>query len=140
MNPYLPPQNDAPAVIPFADRERLRDIATYQRNINLVILAYFGAGILPQMLNQTAAGQIIVGLFALGVIIAGAACAVMMARALYNTGIAVLSGILLLIPCVGLLTLLVLNNRATARLSAAGLKVGLLGAAPSEVTRVLGPK
>jgi hypothetical protein len=33
-----------------------------------------------------------------------------------------------MVPCVGLITLLVVNAKATSILKAAGLKVGLLGA------------
>jgi hypothetical protein len=141
MNPYQPPMDNAgprPGTLLPDERARLRDIARFQRNINLVILAYFGAGVVTQILNQVLIGRIIVGLVVLGVIIAGAVFAVQMARALYSTGVAVLCGILLLIPCVGLLTLLVLNNRATARLKAAGIPVGILGADPGDVARVLG--
>jgi hypothetical protein len=139
MNPYQPPQHDTPGAVPPAEREKLRDAAKFQRYINLVILAYFGAGVLTSAVNEIPGGRFVVGLFALGVIVTGAVFAVQMARALYGTGVAVACAIMLLIPCVGLLTLLVLNNRATARLNAAGLKVGLLGADPSEVARVLGP-
>jgi hypothetical protein len=39
-----------------------------------------------------------------------------------------LLGILTLLPCIGLITLLVVNAKATAILKAGGLKVGLLGA------------
>jgi hypothetical protein len=138
MNPYQPPQAALPGAVPPADRQRLRDIATCQRNINMVILAYFGAGVLTQVLGQFLVGRIIVGLFVLGVIVTGAVFAVRMAQALYGTGVAVIFGILLVIPIVGLLALLVLNNRATAHLQAAGLKVGLLGAEPGEIARVLG--
>lgn len=139
MNPYQPPAAAAaPGGLLPTDREKLRDVAKFQRYINLVILANFGAGGLMRVLREVPGGNLISGLFALGVILAGAVFAVQMARALYSTGVAVVCAILLLIPCVGLLALLVLNNRATARLSAAGLKVGLLGAEPSEVARVLG--
>ena len=141
QNPYQPPGNAAaPSNLPPAERDKLREIARYQRNINLVILCYFGAGFLIRALNELAVGRIVGGVIAVGVLVAGAYFAVMMARALYSTAVAVISGILLLVPCVGLLTLLVLNNRATARLGAAGIKVGLIGADPSEIARVLGPQ
>jgi hypothetical protein len=47
---------------------------------------------------------------------------------LYGAGVGVLLGILTMVPCVGLITLLVVNAKATNILKAAGLKVGLLGA------------
>ncbi len=40
--------------------------------------------------------------------------------------------VLLLIPCVGLIALLVLNSQATSELKKAGLRVGLLGADPGQ--------
>ena len=47
----------------------------------------------------------------------------------YSTGAKIGFVILLLIPLIGLITLLILNSKATAALRAAGYKVGLLGAA-----------
>ena len=46
----------------------------------------------------------------------------------YGTGLGVLYGILALVPCVGLIVLLVINGKATSTLRANGVKVGLLGA------------
>lgn len=46
----------------------------------------------------------------------------------YSTGAKIGFVILLLIPLIGLITLLILNSKATAALRAAGYKVGLLGA------------
>jgi hypothetical protein len=46
----------------------------------------------------------------------------------YSTGAKILLVVLLVVPLVGLITLLVLNSRATTALRAAGYKVGLLGA------------
>lgn len=46
----------------------------------------------------------------------------------YSIGVKIVVVILLLVPLVGLITLLVLNSRATKALRGAGYKVGLLGA------------
>ena len=46
----------------------------------------------------------------------------------YGTGTKVILVILMFVPLVGLITLLVLNAKATNRLREAGYKVGLLGA------------
>lgn len=48
----------------------------------------------------------------------------------YSTAAKIFLLILLVVPLVGLITLLVLNSRATKALRAAGYKVGLLGARP----------
>ncbi len=138
MNPYQPPQpGQAPYQYnqpPPAERERLMRIASDQRAINMVVLIYFGTGLAGSMLKSAGSAplQIVLGLVALGVIVAGVVYAVRMASALHGTGMAVLFAILLLIPCVGLIALLVLNSQATAELKRAGLRVGLLGADASQ--------
>jgi len=45
----------------------------------------------------------------------------------------VLFALLMFIPCVSLLTLLILNSRATTRLKQAGIRVGLLGAKSADL-------
>jgi hypothetical protein len=110
-------------------------IASDQRMINLIVLIYFGTGVASSAVGGNDAilpVRIVVGIVALAVIVAGAVFAVRMASALHGTGIAVLCAILLLVPCVGLLTLLVLNSQATKVLKNAGLHVGLLGADESQ--------
>lgn len=46
----------------------------------------------------------------------------------YGTGLGIVLGVLTLIPCVGLIVLLVVNGKATSVLSRNGIRVGLLGA------------
>jgi hypothetical protein len=137
MNPYQPPHpGQAPYeynMPPPAERERLMRIAADQRAINMIVLIYFGTGVTGTALKQAGGGlQIVIGIIALGVIVAGVVYAVRMASALHGTGMAVLFAILLLIPCVGLIALLVLNSQATAELKRAGLRVGLMGADASQ--------
>ena len=57
----------------------------------------------------------------------------LLAIKVYSTGIGVLLGILALIPCIGLLVLLVVNIKATGILKKNGIKVGLLGANLSKI-------
>jgi hypothetical protein len=135
VNPYQPPQAAAGAVPATVDRAKLRNVAKYQRYINLVVLGYFGTGAFSTQVTPELRG--ILAVLVLVVIVAGVWFAVQMARALYGTAIAIVCGLLLFVPCVGLITLLVLNNRATHQLRAAGLKVGLLGADPADVDRML---
>jgi hypothetical protein len=51
-----------------------------------------------------------------------------LARVLFNVVAGVLFGLLTFVPCLGLLGLLVINQRATAALQKEGIAVGLLGA------------
>ncbi|QEG37763.1 DUF805 domain-containing protein [Bythopirellula goksoeyrii] len=56
-----------------------------------------------------------------------------LARELFSTGIAVLCAILILVPLVGLITLLVINQKATTYLQRRGVHVGLMGANPNNI-------
>lgn len=134
MNPYQPPSpGQAPYFQTPVDHARIRRIASDQRMINLIVLAYFGSGLLSSVIRSVPGGQYVVAVIAVAVIAAGAVYAVRMASALHGTVVAVVCAILLLIPCVGLLVLLVLNSQATTELRKAGLRVGLLGVDPSQL-------
>ena len=100
--------------------------------INLIVLAYFGASVAGAQISAIPGGRYLVGAIAIVILVAGVVYAVRMASALHGTGVAVLCAVLLLVPCLGLLVLLVLNSQATAQLKKAGLRVGLLGADPSQ--------
>jgi uncharacterized membrane protein (GlpM family) len=70
-------------------------------------------------------------LLGLGILIVGLVGAVftfMLAIHVYGTGLGILFGILCLIPCIGLIVLLIVNAKATDVLKRNGIKVGLLGA------------
>lgn len=133
MNPYQPPHpGQGPYYPTYQDQARLQRIASDQRMINLIVLAYFGASVAGSTISAFPGGKYVVGLMAIAIIGAGIVYAVRMASALHGTGVAVLCAVLLLVPCVGLLVLLVLNSQATARLKQAGLRVGLLGVDPGQ--------
>ena len=57
----------------------------------------------------------------------------MLAMKLYSTGMGIFLGILSLIPCLGLLILLMVNSKATTALKESGIKVGFLGAKLSDL-------
>lgn len=137
MNPYQPPhpgqapyQAQAP-MPPPEERARLLRIASDQRMINIIVLAYFAMSALSTSLQDDSGGaaflHMVFFVIALGVIVSGVVFAVRMASALHGTGVAILCAALLFVPCVGLLVLLVLNSQATRELRKAGLRVGLLG-------------
>ena len=52
----------------------------------------------------------------------------LLATKVYGTALGVLLGILTLVPCVGLIVLLIVNGKATSVLRQNGHRVGLLGA------------
>lgn len=62
------------------------------------------------------------------VLIAGTVFAILLAVNVYNPATGVVMGLVALIPCLGLLALLVVNSKATTVLRSNGIHVGLLGA------------
>ena len=72
-------------------------------------------------------------IMALGAVITGAVFVFMLSLAIYSTAVGILLGILTLIPLLGLLVLLMVNGKATTLLRQHGIRVGLMGADPSQI-------
>jgi uncharacterized membrane protein len=132
-NPYQSPQfvGQATAVDP-GDREKLRRVARRQQLVLYALLAQiivyismFGA----QGANASGAAAIL-GLLFLAIAIFSMVAVFLLAKELLNIVIAVICTVLMLIPCISLLTLLIVNGRATKLLQKHGVKVGLMGANP----------
>ena len=103
----------------------LRDVAVSQKGILVCILLQILLVVANFMVPQNSRIFIAVTSLAIGVV--QAVFVFRLAIRLYSVGLGVLCGILALIPCIGLLTLLVMNSKATTILRASGHKVGLLG-------------
>ncbi|MFO0825520.1 MAG: hypothetical protein U0792_20770 [Gemmataceae bacterium] len=107
----------------------LRQVATYQRGVLLCILLYGGLvlaqfGLPPDL-------RMVLLIPAVPVAIAAAVFVFLMSMKVYNSaGIAL--AILTFVPCLGLLILLVVNQKATSVLQEHGYQVGLLGASLSQ--------
>lgn len=131
-NPYQSPQS-VPEVtgVLSGSREDLRSVAKFQKGILVCILIYLCAVIgqfaLPADL------RLFLGLGVLVVGLVGTVFVFLLALKVYSPVVGILLGLLTLIPCVGLIALLVVNGKATSILRANGLKVGLLGANVSEI-------
>ena len=126
-NPYQSPIVEATVVgVKSGLREDLRSVAVYQKGILVCILVYFLAVIgqfaLPEEL------RLLLGLGVLAVGITGLVFVILLAAKVYETGTGILLGILTIVPCVGLIVLLIVNGKATSILQQNGYKVGLLGA------------
>ena len=109
----------------------LRSVAQFQKGILVCILIYLVA-----VVAQFAIPQDVRPLVGLGVLVVGLVGTVfvfLLATKVYNVGIGILLGILTLIPCLGLIVLLVVNGKATSILKRNGIKVGLLGADLSQI-------
>ncbi|MFG0243407.1 MAG: hypothetical protein ACF8R9_11545 [Phycisphaerales bacterium JB054] len=118
------------------------DVAKYQKFLIFAILGQivmyalqiwssFAAGSAPNAGAATAVGlgSLVIGLVSLGLAIFAIVSLVLLMTALERPIVMrVLGAIAMLIPLVGLIVLLVVNQRATDTLKANGVSVGLLGA------------
>jgi predicted RNA-binding Zn-ribbon protein involved in translation (DUF1610 family) len=116
---------------------KLKTIASAQRNllicIFLNIVSYVVLVVLGQMVQRNPDPLLsIVTLIDLAVLLAagigGLIYTFILSAKLYNTGLGILLALLGIVPCLGLLVLLMVNQRATALLQENGYEVGLLGA------------
>ncbi len=111
-------------------REDLRSVAQYQKGIIFCILYYLIAVIglaVPTPLRP------IILLSLLVAVLVGTVFVFKLAIKIYSTRVGVLLGILTLIPCIGIIVLLVVNGKATGILKQNGIEVGLLGADLSQL-------
>ncbi len=135
-NPYEVPEVRN-AVNASESRERLRRIATGQRNTNLAALAYIC--LLPTNFMLRSVADSIPGsdkifiILLICVLVYGAVAIYGLASELRGRVIAVIYVIGLLAPFVGLILLMTLSGTATKILRENGIKVGFLGADPNTV-------
>lgn len=120
-NPY---QSPSAAILPQEKPNlRLDDVASGQKLVIYAILLYFLAAALRTVIGPLA---IVPMLICLGMSWTGI---YRIGRGLeYALWLRILLLILMLVPLLGLLLLVFLSSRATARLKSAGYSVGLLGA------------
>mgnify|MGYP006908249900 CR=1 FL=1 len=131
-NPYEAPQSTAQATgVLSGSREDVRKVAQYQKGIIVCILIYLlavmGQFAVPPELRLFLG----LGVFVLGIV--GAVFVFLLAMKTYGTALGILLGILSLVPCIGLIVLLVVNGKATNILRQNGIKVGLMGADVSSI-------
>jgi hypothetical protein len=133
-SPYEPPQAPSVASVVSAP-EKLRRIAAAQRRVLLALLATIVINILSLSLRTMPSGAPAVVVFALLLLVASLVVMIFsmisiyaLAKELYSPGIGILCAVLMLIPCVSLIALLIVNQKASAFLQSHGVRVGLLGA------------
>ena len=126
-NPYASPSSSLEAVgVNSGTREDLRKVALYQKGICVCILLYLVAVFTQFALPKEL--MLFVGLGVLVVAVVGTICVFLLATKVYSPVLGILLGIFTLVPCLGLLVLLMVNAKATATLKQNNIKVGLLGA------------
>lgn len=120
-NPYEAPKADVST--PMMDEPGIDEVASAQKLIIYAILAYFVAGAIRVSMGP-------VGLLvALGALVMGLVGTYRLCSGLgFSMASRIILLVLMFVPLVSLIVLLVLNAKATAKLRAAGYRVGLLGA------------
>lgn len=130
-NPYAAPPTDVepkPRVIGVRSARPgdLRKIAIYQKGVIICLLAYF---VLLLALTFAPHGiELAIGIFYLATALAAIVFVFLLAIKVYRLPLGILLGLLTLIPCLGLVALVIMNSKATEILRANGLEVGLFGA------------
>lgn len=140
-NPYQSPQfggqfppGFAPGAAPGVDRDKLRRVAKYQQWVIYSILANIGINVA----SMAARGQDLVVVLAIAtvaivILLFIIASIGLLANELMGIGLAIVCGILMVVPCISLITLLVVNGKATTFLQQHGVKVGFMGANPNSI-------
>ncbi|VTR91166.1 Uncharacterized protein OS=Fimbriimonas ginsengisoli Gsoil 348 GN=OP10G_3938 PE=4 SV=1 [Gemmata massiliana] len=113
-------------------RSDLRAIAGHQKAILLCILVNICLTI-AQFTVPDDNLRLILALVSIPIAIAATVFVFLLSTKIYSSGVGVLLGILTLIPCIGLIVLLVINGKATSLLKSRGIHVGLLGARTSDI-------
>ncbi len=134
-NPYESPREiGATPFAPDQDREKLRRVAKYQRWVLYALLANIllniGALAIPR---DNLAVTALVGLLAIFVVLVTVVSVFLLARELIHVVVAVLCAALMVIPCISLVTLLIVNQRATTYLQQRGFRVGFMGVDPKKI-------
>ena len=130
INPYQPPSLESqppPAVgVLSGSRDDLRAVARYQRGIVACVGVYLILVIVQFALPPEQ--RWILALLLIPLIPIATTFVFLLSTKVYGTGLGILFGLLTLIPCIGLIPLLILNAKATSVLNRNGIPVGLLGA------------
>jgi predicted RNA-binding Zn-ribbon protein involved in translation (DUF1610 family) len=119
---------------------KTKTIAAVQRNLMTCILiqivTFIGLFVLRSMVAQSHDPLLSLLLLCdsialIVVAIGGVVCTFILAMRLYSTGVGILLGVLSMVPYLGFLILLMVNQKATAHLREHGYEVGLMGAKAS---------
>lgn len=131
--PPLPQQRVVSQGFYDTSREKLRRTARYQRWVLLALLADIGiSGIVLahefEWLTIPSGVPTVLGIMSLAMFLFMTVAIVLMSKQFWHIAVVVICGLLMWVPGVSLITLLVVNWKATRYLQQFGINVGLLGA------------
>ena len=138
-NPYRAPEAMDRAIgVRSGRREDLRSVAVYQKGILVCILISllgiaFNIFALATQAAVPPAVSMAISVLLLVVGLASAVFVILLAIKVYNIALGIVLGLLSVLPCIGLIVLLVVNGKATRILQSNGHRVGLAGCRPLRV-------
>ena len=112
-------------------RETLRAIVTYQKVIIICVAIYLSLVVAQFAIPPEL--RIFLALVAVPVVLTAVVFVFLFATKVYSTALGVLLGLLVLVPCIGLIVLVVINQKAISILKDHGIPVGFFGASTSDV-------
>ena len=112
-------------------RSDLRSIAGYQKGIIICILVYFC--LIPAQFVIPESARIFLALALIPLGLTATVFVFLLATKVYSPALGAILGVLTLVPCIGLIVLLIINAKATGLLKGRGIDVGLLGARMSDI-------
>ncbi|MEZ6071138.1 MAG: hypothetical protein R3C10_12880 [Pirellulales bacterium] len=137
-NPYQAPSavTEAVGIRGGGTMADVRQIATYQKGVLFCILSQIiilvTRGLVIDAMSrgfEPPEGFAVVSARLVGIVVlASAVFVILLSIKVYHPVVGVLFGLLAIVPCFGLLVLLLINQRATTTLRQNGIQVGLLGA------------
>jgi len=126
-NPYAPPlASDRAIGIKSGRHEDLKTVAFAQKSIIVCILLYFCLIVARFFVPREYNLYLFICLVVLGLV--STVSVFVLAMKVYSVVQGILVGILTMVPCLGLILLLLVNQKATRILRENGHEVGLLGA------------
>jgi hypothetical protein len=137
-NPYQSPQFAGQPMLPRTaggDRDKLRRVARYQQWVLYALLANICINVgsfAARQSNDPLTNLVVLGLL-LSIAIISMAAVFLLAKELYSAVIGVLCAVLMILPCISLITLLIVNGKATSFLQQHGIKVGFMGTNPNTI-------
>lgn len=132
VNPYEPPvsQPYAAAVVSGESREKLRRVAKYQQWMILSLLAMIIMNVANVMVPSPLELRLVIAIAVIG---SAVVSTWLLCRELIGIVGTIISVILLFVPLASLITLLVINQKASDFLKKNGVKVGFFGTSPSKI-------
>lgn len=134
-NPYAVPEGDFEKKVDTSpEREKLRRVAKHQRLVIVAVLCNLAVNAAVVFARDPGlpGGLILLGI--VGVVVVFQLVAIfLLANEVYGTGIAIFCSLLMFLPCISLITLLVINQKAIALLQGGGIKVGFFGVDPKTI-------